>query len=91
MAVRLHLRIYGDVQGVFFRANTRTVADRLGISGWVRNLPDGSVEVLAEGKREMLEELLEWCKHGPVSATVERVEEKWVEGKKEFIGFEVRY
>lgn len=91
MVARLHLKIHGDVQGVFFRANTQTVASKLGVSGWVRNLPDGSVEVLAEGDKKKLEELLEWCREGPSGAAVERVEEKWSEGKKEFSGFEVRY
>ena len=91
MVTRLHLKIYGDVQGVFFRANTQSAASKIGVSGWVRNLPDGSVEVLAEGEKEKLEKLLRWCRHGPASATVERIEEGWSEGKKEFSDFEVRY
>jgi len=71
---RVRLRVHGIVQGVFFRAETRREARRLGLSGYVRNLPDGSVEVVAEGPPEKVAELIEWCHHGPPLARVDRVE-----------------
>lgn len=71
---RMHLLIEGRVQGVWFRATTRQVAEDLGVVGWVRNLPDGRVEVLAEGSAEQLDKLLEFCRKGPKHAIVEHVE-----------------
>lgn len=58
------------MQGVFFRDNCRAEAQRLGVRGSVRNRADGSVEVVAEGPRERVEQLLAWCRHGPPRATV---------------------
>jgi acylphosphatase len=74
---RLELRIRGVVQGVAFRYHTRDEASRLGLTGWVRNLADGSVQVLAEGPRPALEELCAWCSHGPPAAEVDHVEQRW--------------
>jgi acylphosphatase len=84
---RVHLRIYGQVQGVFFRASTESEARRLGVTGWVRNRPDGSVEAVAEGPKADLENLLAWCRHGPPRAQVDRVEVEWGEATGEFSGF----
>lgn len=89
MKSRLHLSIYGSVQGVFFRANAQSVASRLGILGWVKNNVDGSVEILAEGDPESLRTLAKWCKKGPSGATVENVKETWGVATGEFSGFEV--
>ena len=88
---RLHLIISGRVQGVFFRAQTKDVARTLGLTGWVSNLPDGGVETLAEGEKETLEKFLEWCKHGPPSASVSNISIKWGEADGEFKSFEIRY
>jgi len=66
--------VHGHVQGVFFRDRCRREADRLGVSGWVRNRPDGAVEALFEGRPEDVEELVEWMHHGPPHAAVERVD-----------------
>lgn len=63
----------GRVQGVSYRASTASEARRLGVVGWVRNLPDGSVELEVEGPDEKVAALLAWCEHGPPSARVERV------------------
>ncbi len=71
---RLHLRIHGKVQGVFFRVSTREKADSLGLSGWVRNRADGTVEVVAEGPEETIRDLEAWCQVGPEMAHVSRVE-----------------
>jgi acylphosphatase len=65
--------VRGRVQGVYFRASAREKAEELGISGEVRNLADGSVEVIASGTDEQLSELLKWCKVGPPHATVDEV------------------
>lgn len=88
---RLEARIYGHVQGVFFRDTTRSKAQRRGIRGWVRNEPDGSVKVVAEGIEEKLEQLEEFLHRGPAAARVERVEAHWQEATGEFSGFRVRY
>ncbi|MBW2734225.1 MAG: acylphosphatase [Deltaproteobacteria bacterium] len=74
---RLHLQVYGRVQGVFFRGSTRDEARRLMLRGWVRNVADGSVEVLAEGDEEDLGQLLSWCRRGPPAADVTRLESTW--------------
>lgn len=88
--VRMHLVIEGRVQGVFFRAATQEQAHRLGIKGWVRNCPDGSVEVMAEGPREKAEELLGWCRQGPPRAHVHDVKLRWEEFSGEFPDFRIR-
>ena len=66
----IHCYISGKVQGVWFRASTQEQAERLGITGWAKNLPDGRVEVLACGNKEKIEELYAWLKHGPQLAKV---------------------
>ncbi|MEX2598915.1 MAG: acylphosphatase [Dehalococcoidia bacterium] len=74
----LHAFVHGRVQGVFFRQTTESQAHRLGLRGWVRNLPDGNtVEVLAQGARQELEELLSFLHHGPPGANVEQVKAEW--------------
>ncbi|HUU39986.1 MAG TPA: acylphosphatase [Desulfatiglandales bacterium] len=80
--VRIHLIIEGRVQGVWFRYSTRFEANKLGISGWAKNRFDGSVELIAEGLKENVEKLKEWCRHGPPAARVTRVREI----KEDFIG-----
>lgn len=87
---RLHLRITGRVQGVFYRASTEAKARELGLAGWVRNRADGSVEAVAEGPRGDLEALMRWCREGPPAARVEGVEPSWSEASGEFTSFEVR-
>jgi acylphosphatase len=84
---RVHLSIRGLVQGVFYRATTARVARELGLGGWVRNRPDGSVEVAAEGPDPALRELVSWCRSGPPGARVDAVEETWEEDRGEFDAF----
>jgi acylphosphatase len=74
MNKRFHLWISGRVQGVFFRANTWKQARSLGLSGWVRNLPDGRVETVFEGEAGAVEAMLTWCREGAPPARVEHVE-----------------
>ena len=71
---RARVRIRGRVQGVFFREETRRRAESLGVAGWIRNLPDGSVEAAFEGETERVESMVDWCKRGPRGAMVEKVE-----------------
>jgi acylphosphatase len=89
--VRAHVYISGIVQGVFFRANTKRVADRLGVKGWVRNLIDGRVEAVFEGDKEAVNKIIEWCKTGPPLARVDNVEVHWEPYKGEFEEFSIRY
>lgn len=70
---RWHLTVLGDVQGVGYRAATQRRACELGLGGWVRNRPDGSVELEAEGHQRALHDLLLWCEQGPPLARVRRV------------------
>ncbi|CAN5276383.1 acylphosphatase [soil metagenome] len=89
MDLNVRLRIYGIVQGVNYRTHTRAKAEELRLSGIVRNEPDGSVYLEAEGPAEQVEKLKEWCKAGPSNAKVEKVEVE--EGEiKNFKGFEIK-
>ena len=72
---RVHLVIHGRVQGVYYRATTQEVAQRLTLNGWVRNRSEGTVELVAEGPAEQIEALLAWCHQGPELARVERVDQ----------------
>ena len=84
--------VHGYVQGVFFRAFVAGQARRLGLTGYVRNLPDGkTVEVSAEGERKQLEELVDHLKVGPPAAKVERVVTRWAEYSGGYSGFSMRY
>ena len=91
MLKRLHLLISGRVQGVFFRESTKRKAKSLNLKGWVRNLPDGKVEILAEGEKENLEKLFRWAKKGPLLAKVKKLSAQWQEFQGEFEDFEIRY
>ena len=86
-----HAIVHGRVQGVWFRGSTRSRAIQLGISGWVRNLPDGAVEAWAEGEEDRLEQLADWLRQGPPHARVDRVALDWGEPEGGHDGFEVRY
>ena len=83
--------VYGHVQGVFFRAFASGQARELGLTGYVRNLPRGSVEVKAEGERSRLEELIGHLKTGPPGARVEKVATNWSEYTGNYPGFSIRY
>ncbi len=87
---RAHVRVSGQVQGVFFRDSTREKAQGLDISGYVRNTPDGDVEALFEGPTEGVEEMVRWCGQGPPHASVENVEAKDEPPGDDLTGFEVR-
>jgi acylphosphatase len=88
---RVHAVVRGLVQGVNFRWYTQRRAADLRVSGFVRNLPDGWVEVVGEGERGSLDTLLDWLRVGPSSAIVESVDTQWSAPTGEFSRFEVRY
>lgn len=85
------LKIYGRVQGIFFRDSTRRRARKLGLTGWVSNESDRTVKVVAEGEEKKLEELIKWCYNGPMLAQVEKIDIQWQEATGQFEGFEIKY
>jgi acylphosphatase len=87
---QLRATVTGKVQGVFFRAHTQRQAEWLGLNGYALNLPDGGVEVIAEGEQPALETLLAWLQHGPPNAAVTSVQPQWRAASGEFQRFEVR-
>jgi acylphosphatase len=88
---RLHARINGLVQGVGFRYFVLEAAHRLGVSGWVRNLPDRRVELVAEGERRRLEQLLATLNQGPPGSRVREVDSQWLSPTGEFQGFRITH
>jgi acylphosphatase len=88
---RLHAVISGAVQGVYFRSTTEAEAEQLGLTGWVKNLANGSVEVEAEGPRPALQELLAFLRQGPPGAYVTDVRVDWSAATGEFKFFQVRW
>lgn len=88
---RVHIWVSGKVQGVWYRATTVEEAKKLGLTGWVRNLPDGRVEIVAEGPRESLERLIAWCHEGPPLAVVDEVKVVWEPYTGEFANFSIAY
>ncbi|MFQ6072267.1 MAG: acylphosphatase [Methanosarcinales archaeon] len=91
MLSRVHIFISGRVQGVFFRSFTRKIAIQLGISGWVRNLKDGRVEVLAEGEKEVLERFIKKLQIGPEYSKVDDLDLTWEDYLGKFKQFIIRY
>jgi acylphosphatase len=89
--VRAHIVVSGDVQGVSFRAATVDEARRLGVHGWVRNVPDGRVEAEAEGERAKVEALVRWCGRGPPAAHVDDVQVAWSPYAGDLARFSVRF
>jgi acylphosphatase len=86
--VTRRLAIHGQVQGVWYRESMRREAERLGVTGWVRNRPDGSVEALVQGSPQAVEAITAWSWRGPEQARVERVDASPAEG--EFAAFDKR-
>lgn len=87
---QVHLIISGRVQGVFFRHNTNKIANKLGLNGFVRNLDDGNVEVIAEGQEKELEKLVEFCRVGPSGARVDDVQVEYSIAKGQHKGFSIK-
>ncbi|MEW5736281.1 MAG: acylphosphatase [Thermodesulfobacteriota bacterium] len=89
--LRVRARIRGRVQGVWFRAETKKAAVARNLSGWVRNMPDGSVEAVFEGEKPNVESVLEWCKKGPPLARVSAVDVTDEPAGEPFSGFSIAY
>ena len=89
MNVRAKIVISGRVQGVFFRKEITDLAKKLKITGWVRNLPDGRVEAVAEGEKDRLEALIDFCHVGPPGASVRGVDVEWLGWAGEYHGFRI--
>lgn len=87
----LKIKVFGLVQGVSFRFYAKDKAQELKIKGWVRNEPDGSVLILAQGEKENLREFINWCHQGSPLAQVEKVEVEKLETKEIFKDFSIRF
>ncbi|MBU0614581.1 MAG: acylphosphatase [Nanoarchaeota archaeon] len=88
---QIHIIVKGRVQGVFFRARTKEQAIKLDITGWVKNLDNGDVEILAQGTEENLAKFLGWVNHGPEIARVDDVDVKKEELEKKYDAFGIKY
>ena len=89
--VRAHVIIRGRVQGVFFRMETQKAAQLYGVSGWVRNKADRTVEALFEGDKKSVDLILEWCRKGSPPAKVEKADVDWEDYAGEFDEFKITY
>ncbi len=89
--VRAHLKIKGQVQGVYFRAYMQEVAEKFGVTGWVKNCSDGSVETLLEGDKINVERVIDWAHEGPPAAQVYEVEVVWENYTGEFKNFKIKH
>jgi acylphosphatase len=87
---RVHIKISGRVQGVYYRASALQEAEKLGLTGWVMNCPGGAVEAVAEGAKHKLEEFIAWCRQGPDGARVTQVDVGWEKPKNNFYSFSIR-
>lgn len=88
--VRVEMKLSGRVQGVFLRQSTCDRGRQLGVAGWIRNLPDGRVEVTAEGTKPRLMDLVAFCREGPATARVDDVDVRWVAAQGLSGAFEIR-
>ncbi len=89
--IRAHVIVSGHVQGVFYRDTTQRQANANGVTGWVRNLPDGRVEAVFEGEEQAVRRLIDWCWRGPPHAYVTDVEVTIEPYSGAFSGFSVRW
>jgi acylphosphatase len=90
MIVNVHVIISGRVQGVWFRASTKKMAEQIGLTGWVRNKSDGCVEAVFEGEEQLINKMIEWCHQGSPLSKVKNVEVKNQEPTNEFSDFSIR-
>lgn len=88
---RAHVIVRGIVQGVFFRMETQRAADRIGVAGWVRNRPEGSVEAVFEGEKKQVDAAINWCREGSPGSRVDDVAVTWEPFQGEFNRFEITY
>lgn len=88
---RVHMIVHGRVHGVTFRESTRIEASELGLVGLVRNLMDGTVEIIAEGPRDILDRLVKWAHIGPPASSVDMVDITFNESTDEFVDFDIDF
>lgn len=88
---RAHLIVSGHVQGVYYRSTSAEKGLALGLTGWAKNLPNSTVEIVAEGDQDQIAELIKWCHKGPPSARVEGVDIAWEAPTGEFETFRVTF
>ena len=88
---QIHIFVTGRVQGVFFRQSTKVMAIKNNAKGWIRNLDDGRVEIVAQGETQDIDNLAHWCKTGPANSRVDEFELSEENVTDEFENFEVRY
>jgi acylphosphatase len=88
---RAHVRIEGDVQGVFFRQSAKHEAEKRNVTGWVKNRPDGSVEAILEGRRDNVDAMIAWCRRGPQRARVTDVAITWEAFTGRFKSFDIAF
>ena len=86
-----HIIVEGKVHGVFFRESTKNKANQLGLNGYVKNLPDGNVEIVAEGNKDNLRELIEFCRGSPGASKVSEVKFVFQDTQNIFNGFVIKY
>ena len=89
--IRTHIFVSGRVQGVCFRGDTQQIARELGLTGFVKNLPDGKVEIITEGEKEKVKQIVDWVRQGPPAAQVNNIDIEWEGYKGEFKDFQVVY
>lgn len=89
MSKEIIFKISGKVQGVFFRANAKKQADRLGIKGYAQNEPDGRITIVAQGNSEVLDRFEQWCRVGPSSAKVEHFQKEIRDAQKNYLDFQI--
>jgi acylphosphatase len=86
---QIHIRVQGRVTGVFFRASAQREAKRLGLTGWVRNRPDATIEMVAEGEETGIKDLIAWAQNGPSAARVDKVDVRWRSFVGDFFDFRI--
>jgi acylphosphatase len=89
--IRVHIVVKGKVQGVYFRQNAQRVCNDYGVTGWVLNMDDGSVEAILEGDKNSVEDAIRWFKMGPPNAHVEKIELNYDRYSGEFKDFKISY
>ena len=89
MKMKLHVKIYGKVQGVWFRINTKKKADELGVNGWVKNTMDGGVEAIFESKENEIYNMMNWCLRGSPNSKVEKIEINIKKYSNEYTNFSI--
>ncbi|MEH0022080.1 MAG: acylphosphatase [Desulfobacter sp.] len=89
--IAVQVKVTGRVQGVFFRAETRKAAQKFRLEGFVKNMPDGSVQALLQGSRKNVDQMLEWCWQGSPLSGVDGVNSQPIAVQPDIMGFDIRY